>query len=251
MTDILAKRNHRVLAQYALTNLLVAFDYDGTLAPIVSVPDRANMRPATKRLLRSVALRYPCIVISGRSRSDLLKRLGDIPLVYVSGNHGLEPWAEDHLFVQRAQRWVKLLTPRLAGHRGIVIEDKTYSISIHYRAVRDRHEALQVIDHAIHDLRGARRIGGKLVVNLLPKEAPTKGEALERSRRLLMCDAALYVGDDETDEDVFRGFDRTRLLGVRVGVTEDTKAEYSLRHQTDIDGLLRQLAALRSYARTA
>ena len=44
MTDILAKRNHRVLAQYALTNLLVAFDYDGTLAPIVSVPDRANMR---------------------------------------------------------------------------------------------------------------------------------------------------------------------------------------------------------------
>jgi trehalose 6-phosphate phosphatase len=251
MTDILAKRNQRVLAHYIQTNLLVAFDYDGTLAPIVSVPDRAHMRSITRRLLRRVAQRYPCVVISGRSRSDLMNRLGDIPVVHVSGNHGLEPWAEDPKYIRRVHHWVKQLTPRLEDCRGIVIEDKTYSISIHYRAARDRAEALRAIDAAIADLPGARRIGGKLVVNLLPKEAPTKGEALERSRRLLMCDSALYVGDDETDEDVFRGFDRTRLLGVRVGAAEGSMAKYCLRHQTEIDGLLRQLIALRSLARTA
>ena len=251
MTDILAKRNQRVLADYIQTNLLVAFDYDGTLAPIVSVPDHAHMRSITRRLLRKVAQRYPCVVISGRSRSDLMNRLGDIPVVHVSGNHGLEPWAEDPKYIRRVQHWVKQLTPRLKDCRGIVIEDKIYSISIHYRAARHRAEALRAIDEAIADLPGARRIGGKLVVNLLPKEAPTKGEALERSRRLLMCDSALYVGDDETDEDVFRGFDRTRLLGVRVGVAEGSMAKYCLRHQTEIDGLLRQLIALRSLARTA
>src|SRR5204862_6658138 len=133
-----------------------------------------------------------------------------------------EPWAEQRQYVRRVQRWAKQLAPRLHGDRGIVIENKTYSISIHYRASRNRRLALQMIDRAIRDLPGIRRIGGKLVVNLLPKNAPTKGEALERSRRLLVCDSALYVGDDETDEDVFRGCDRSRLLGVRVGVAEGT-----------------------------
>lgn len=71
MTDILALRNQPVLERYASSNLLVAFDYDGTLAPIVSAPDRAHMRPQTRRLLKGVARRYPCVVISGRSRDDL------------------------------------------------------------------------------------------------------------------------------------------------------------------------------------
>jgi hypothetical protein len=48
MTDILAKRNHEVLARYASSNLLVAFDYDGTLAPIVDRPARADMRAITR-----------------------------------------------------------------------------------------------------------------------------------------------------------------------------------------------------------
>src|SRR5436190_1960409 len=109
MTDILAKRNQQVLAHYALTNLLVAFDYDGTLAPIVATPERANMRPTTRRLLQRVAQRYPCVVISGRSRDDLVGRLHDIPVVHVSGNHGLEPWAEQRQYVRRVQRWAKQL----------------------------------------------------------------------------------------------------------------------------------------------
>ena len=85
MTDILAKKNQRVLARYALSNLLVAFDYDGTLAPIVAVPERAHMRATTRRLLRRVAERYPCVVISGRARADLIPRLKDIPVAHDLG----------------------------------------------------------------------------------------------------------------------------------------------------------------------
>jgi trehalose 6-phosphate phosphatase len=246
MTDILALRNHTILERYASTNLLVAFDYDGTLAPIVSTPDRAHMRPSTRRLLKQVATQYPCVVISGRSRDDLVDRLRDIPIVHVSGNHGLEPWAEEPRYIRQAQRWVQQLTPRLASHRGIVIENKTYSISIHYRAARDKLQALHAIECAIRDLRGVRQLGGRLVVNLLPKGAPTKGTALERARRLLVCDAALYVGDDETDEDVFEALGPEQLLSVRVGAIEGSRATYCLKHQGDIDRLLRRLAALRS-----
>jgi trehalose 6-phosphate phosphatase len=245
MTDILALRNQQVLERYASSNLLVAFDYDGTLAPIASAPDRAHMRSLTRRLLKSVARRYPCVVISGRSRDDLVHRLRDIPLVHVSGNHGLEPWAEDPLYIGQVQRWVEQLSPRLAPYRGVVIENKTYSISIHYRAARDKQQALRAIDCAIRDLRGTRRIGGRMVVNLLPKEAPTKGTALERACRLLACDFALYVGDDETDEDVFGVLASDRLLSIRVGSAAGSRAMYCLKHQGEIDGLLRRLVALR------
>lgn len=249
MTHILAQRNEPVLERYASTNLLVAFDYDGTLAPIVSVPDRARMRPVTRRLLKRVAERYPCVVISGRRRDDLVHRLRDIPIVHVSGNHGLEPWAEDPRYIRQAQRWVQQLSPQLAPCRGVVIENKTYSISIHYRAARDKQQALHAIDCATRDLRGARRVGGKLVVNLLPKGAPTKGTALERARRLLVCESALYVGDDETDEDVFGVLGPERLLSIRVGATDASRATYCLKHQGEIDSLLRRLVALRSLGR--
>jgi len=249
MTDILALRNQQVLERYASSNLLVAFDYDGTLAPIVSTPDRAHMRPVTRRLLKHVARRYPCVVISGRSRDDLVHRLRDIPIVHVSGNHGLEPWAEDPRYIRQAQRWVQQLAPRLSAYRGIVIENKTYSLSIHYRAMRNKQQALQAIDRATRDLRGARRLGGKLVVNILPRDAPTKGTALVRACRLLVCESALYVGDDETDEDVFRALGRERLLGIRVGPAKGSRAAYCIKHQGEIDGLLRQLVALRSSVR--
>jgi len=245
MTDILSKRNKGVLARYALSNLLVAFDYDGTLAPIVSVPHRARMRATTRRLLRSVAERYPCIIISGRARDDLIRRLHDIPVVHVSGNHGLEPWAEDVRYAMRVRGWVKQLAPRLHSQQGVTIEDKVYSLSIHYRASRARRQALRAIDAAIEDLPGARRLGGKLVVNLVPRGAPSKGMALERARRLLVCDKALYVGDDDTDEDVFDGASSERVLSVRVGPASRTRAPYQLKHQRQIDTLLRHLVALR------
>jgi trehalose 6-phosphate phosphatase len=246
MTDILALRNQQVLERYASSNLLVAFDYDGTLAPIVSTPDRAHMRSLTRRLLIGVARRYPCVVISGRGRDDLVHRLRDIPIVHVSGNHGLEPWAEDPRYIRQAQQWVRELSPRLAPCRGVVIENKTYSLSIHYRGARDKQAALEAIDGATRDLRGARRIGGRMVVNLLPEDAPNKGTALERACRLLVCDFALYVGDDETDEDVFGVFGPERLLSVRVGSEPHSRASYCLKHQGEIDHLLRRLVALRA-----
>jgi len=71
MPDILARRHAPALAHFASSNVLVAFDYDGTLAPITAHPERARIRERTRRLLVAAAIRYPCIVISGRGWSDV------------------------------------------------------------------------------------------------------------------------------------------------------------------------------------
>ena len=68
MNRILSAANVDVLAQYAWSRVLLAFDFDGTLAPIVPDRDDARMRPRTRALLEEICRRYPCAVISGRSR---------------------------------------------------------------------------------------------------------------------------------------------------------------------------------------
>src|SRR6185295_11415249 len=91
MRHILARLHRPLLEQFAWSQVLVAFDFDGTLAPIVADPTAAAMAPSTRRLFREVAALYPCAVISGRSRADLAGRLRGVPLREIVGNHGLEP----------------------------------------------------------------------------------------------------------------------------------------------------------------
>jgi trehalose 6-phosphate phosphatase len=246
MFHILAKRHLRTLAEFAASNVLLGFDYDGTLAPIVADPTAARMRSSTHRLLARVAGCYPCAIISGRARNDLVKRVSDLPIVHLSGNHGLEPWGQHAARRSRVRDWVRVLQEQLEPYRGIAIEDKTYSLTIHYRRARPQREAMAAIQAAVGRLEGARSIGGKYAISLVPRGAPTKGAALERVRRLLACDTAIYVGDDETDEDAFGAGDSGRLLAIRVGAVAESKARYQLSNQGEIDDLLRTLAAFRA-----
>lgn len=247
--NILADHNRPVLQRFAQSKLLLAFDFDGTLAPIVTQPEAAEMRASTRRLLGRVAERYPCVVISGRAREDVLRRVSGIPLRHVSGNHGLEPWAEKSRYVELVGQWATTLHEGLREHEGVIVEDKVYSVSVHYRMAPEKRRALRAISALAPSLRGARRIGGSLVVNFLPNDAPGKGDALERARRMLDCDTAIYVGDDDTDEAAFASAPARRLLGVRVGRRHRTHASYSIEQQADIDQLLRELVAIRDESR--
>jgi trehalose 6-phosphate phosphatase len=243
--QILSKRHARVLAQFAASDVLVALDYDGTLAPIVSTPRKARMRPRTRRLLAAVAQRYPCVVISGRARDDVTARVSSVPVWHVAGNHGLEPWGEDESYAARVRAWVRKLRRGLAGVEGVTIEDKTYSVTLHFRQAKRKDRARQAVARAVRRLRGARVIGGSEALNVVPRGAPHKGQALERARRLLACEKAIYVGDDETDEDAFAAARADRLLSVRIGNARRSRATYRLKDQRDIDRFLRRLLALR------
>jgi trehalose 6-phosphate phosphatase len=248
MRHVLARANRHVLERFAGSRALLAFDFDGTLSPIVADPDRAAMRESTRRLLGDLARRYPCVVISGRSRGDVSRRLGGVPLAGVVGNHGLEPWHATQRAGRQVRRWVTALEARLGRIPGVVIEDKGLTLAVHYRKAKRTREARALVFAAAGGLGDVRLVGGKQVLNVLPSGAPGKGRALERAALRLGCDTAVYVGDDETDEDVFALGDPARLLGIRVGRKGTSAAGYFIRAQVEIDLLLRSFLALRPEA---
>jgi trehalose 6-phosphate phosphatase len=244
MKDILTAAHQSVLSQIGWSNVLLAFDFDGTLAPIVDDPAAAQMRPRTRNLLEKLARLYPCVVISGRAQEDVMRRVRGIGLAAVVGNHGLEPWQRTEVFAATAQSWVPSLRRALGVVEGVVIEDKLFSLAVHYRRAPRKKQARAAILRCTQDLEGVRIIGGKDVINLIPRGAPHKGTALERQRERNGCDTALYVGDDETDEDVFALDDPGRLLTIRVGRKATSRAPFYLRNQASIDRLLSALVIL-------
>ena len=249
MKYILAHANFEVLRQFTWSKVLIAFDYDGTLAPIVTDPEQATMRAATRALLDKVTALYPCAVISGRARADVRRMLNGVNLFEVIGNHGVEPWQVSERFSSEVRRWKPILEKRLTGLQGVKIEDKGFSIALHYRMSREKKKARAAIAETAALLGEVRLIPGKQVVNLLPYGAPHKGIALERARARFGCDTAIYVGDDETDEDVFTLDQPGRLLTIRVGPKRASGADYFVSGQGEVDDLLQVLIAMRQNAR--
>jgi len=247
MKHILAPRNLEILARYARTNVLLAFDYDGTLAPIVRDPAKARMRSRTRKTLQQVAQFYPTVVISGRARNDVAALLEGIPLVVILGSHGLEPGKRTERFEREVHQWMEPLQRELGDVPGVEIEDAHACLAIHYRKSAARAAAARAIRDAVKRcVRGARVIGGKCVINVIPAGMPHKGQALENLRIKLRAETALYVGDDQTDEDVFALDHAETVLGIRVGRGPATHAPYYLRNQSEVDLLLTRLARLRS-----
>jgi len=243
---ILSRAHVDQLAQLAWSRVLLAFDFDGTLAPIVANRDRAAMRKRTHELLAAVAELYPCAVISGRARTDVAARLPGTKAKYVVGNHGIEPGSDISGFEREIAIVRPILERGLASYPGVDIEDKRYSLAIHYRRARRKRHARTLIDKLVARLpRPMRIIPGKLVANVIPVGARNKGDILLELREKESADVALYVGDDVTDEDVFTLHQPGRLLSMRVGKTSLSAAKFYLRDQREIDDLLARLIEFR------
>jgi trehalose 6-phosphate phosphatase len=246
MKDLLARHNRGLIDQLAWSNVLLAFDFDGTLAPIVADRHRAAMRPETAQLFTRVCQRYPSAVISGRAKADVARRLKGAPVRFLIGNHGLEPGTRLGTFGRQIERARPLLEASLAGRPGIDIEDKRYSLAVHYRRAREKPRARDAIRRAVAALPIPMRvIPGKLVVNVVPDAAPSKGDALVALRERAEADIAMYIGDDITDEDVFQLDQPGRLFTVRIGRSRSSAARYYLRQQRAIDLFLTCLIELR------
>ncbi len=245
MRYVLARGQRSALTDFARSNVLLAFDFDGTLAPIVSAPAEARMRAGTRALLSRLALIYPCVIISGRRRLDVVRRLQGVSVGEVIGNHGIEPWQARGRARREVRRWLPLLVRRLRRVPGVEIENKRFSIALHYRRSRRKQAARAALRAAAGALGPVRLVAGKEVLNLLPPGAPDKGIALEEALCRFGCNRAIYVGDDETDEDVFSLGQPERLLTIRVGRKLGSQAAYFLRNQAEIDALLRRLLAQR------
>ena len=186
---------------------LLAFDFDGTLAPIVARPDDARVSAAIAQQLRQLATLCPVAIVTGRSVADVTPRLGFEPH-FVVGNHGaedpLDP-APPHQSPSLDALRLRLADagPALAA-AGVSIEDKGFSLALHYRLARDRDQAQATIDALMQPLEpGLEAFGGKCVVNVVDTTAPDKGDAVARLVARSGVAAAVFVGDDLNDESVF------------------------------------------------
>lgn len=244
MQYLLSRASQSILTQMAREQTLCAFDFDGTLSPMVEHPHRARVRARTLGLLERLAALYPCVIVSGRARADLLGRLSGVKVERVIGNHG----AETELTTSKSRRlikqWRTTLEVTLSSLAGLWVEDKGLSLAVHYRQSPRKTEARRRILEVARSLKHARVFGGKQVVNLALDGALNKGEAVAAERDRLGCDWVLYVGDDENDEDAF-ALDGN-VVPVRIGRKALSHADYYLRTQTEIDALLELLCCLRT-----
>lgn len=247
MRYLLSRPSRAILTSLAHERTLCAFDFDGTLSPIVEHPGQADMGAQTRILLRRLAALYPTIVLSGRSRADVLGRLRGVKVARVIGNHGAETEATALKANCRVAHWKASLESELGGLPGLWVEDKNLSLAVHYRQSHQKTEVRRLILAATLNLRHVRVVGGKDVVNILVDRAPDKGEALAAERDRLLCSWVLYVGDDENDEDAF-ALDGN-IVPVRVGRKQQSHARYYLRTQAEIDKLLELLVLLRTPAK--
>lgn len=249
MIGLLSPSSKHVLEALANARVLLAFDFDGTLAPIVPDRDDAWMRAQTAALLRRVCALYPTAVVSGRARADVERRVAGMGLRWIVGSHGLDPGRHAARFRRAIADARPRLEAALLGSDGIELEDKGLSLSIHYRRSRHKQRARLAIAAALAALPAPMRaIPGKLVVSVLPADAPNKGDAVRELRRRARADTALFLGDDVTDEDVFRLDEPGRLLSVRVGASRTSSAAWFVRSQRAVDSLLSRLILLRSRA---
>jgi trehalose 6-phosphate phosphatase len=224
-----------VLRVARVPNLLVACDYDGTLAPIVADPTKATPSPESVAAIRALSsLPQTTVgVISGRALRDLaaLSRLpAEVRLV---GSHGSEfdVGFVDELPLERHQRRGELLAALTAiakDQPGVRLEAKPASIAVHTRAA-PRDVAQRIFD-AVRS--GAalwpdiEMTTGKEVIEL--SVVPTdKGLAVDALRIQVSASAVVYLGDDFTDEKAFAHLHGPDL-GIKVGAGE-TQA----RHRVD------------------
>lgn len=224
------------------SDALLAFDFDGTLASIAADPKLARLRPKTRVLLRQLAERETCLVLSGRSREDLQHKLRGTGIRHLIGNHGAEPWWGAQRIRAEVSGWERALACGLPPLAGVWIENKTLSLTVHYRQCPRKRDARAGIAAAARSLKNVRLIEGKECVSIVSQRAPHKGAALEAAAARLGFERALYAGDDETDENVF-ALSRKALpvLSVRVGRKHRSQASYYLRNQEEVDELLSQL----------
>jgi trehalose 6-phosphate phosphatase len=241
MKHLLEEEGRRALAGALGAHPLLAFDFDGTLAPLVSHPGEAAVpAPLAARLDRLSCLR-PLAIVTGRSVDDVSGRLG-FTAAFIVGNHGAEDPAVaiaiDSTPLEELRTRIAAGAAALQG-AGIAVEDKRLSLALHYRQAPDQARALQLIEHLLGELPPTlRKFPGKCVVNLVLAAAPDKFDAVAALVQRAGCDAAIFVGDDVNDETVFSQAP-AHWLTVRVGrENSGSRATYFLAGYEEVAVLL-------------
>ena len=240
--------------------VLLLFDYDGTLTPIVDRPDLAVLAPDTKGLLVSLSLdeRFILGIISGRSLDDVRGRVGVSGLVY-AGNHGLEIQGQGLDFTHPAAEELRetqgrvyaRLREELAEVPGVILEDKGLTLSLHYRLTPREYvngvEEMFAATMAPFLVQAQVEIArGKKVLEVRPRVPWNKGTAITKIAETYTGSAlTVFFGDDVSDEDGFAVVLKCEGIAVLVGPAgQPTKAMYRVDSPEEVVETLKLLAQL-------
>jgi trehalose 6-phosphate phosphatase len=247
MTYLFSDEGRCALRTLTSRPILYAFDFDGTLARISPDRDTVRLSQFIYEGLSELANRLPCAIVSGRALSDLASRVdGVVP--HLIGNHGLESPLTAPAVLTRAehvcQGWMQRLGTdfaELLKKHGADVENKRYTLTLHFRETDEPARVRTALVLLLNQLAPTPRlIFGKASVNVLPPGEGGKGPAALALMRHLRQAGLFFIGDDETDEDVFE-LSEGLVMGVRVGPHEKSQAGYFINHQGEIKDILRFL----------
>jgi trehalose 6-phosphate phosphatase len=248
MRHLLSARGEAALTALMRRRPLLAFDFDGTLAPIVSRPADARVPAAVAARLAALAKRLPVAIVTGRAVGDVRHRLGFVPQ-HLVGNHGAEDEhaADDNERLTHALDPLRRLVAAQAGAlaaRGIDIEDKGLSMALHYRLSPQPQAAQALIDALVSQLPPTLQIfSGKMVVNAIASLAPDKADAVRRLQARCGVGSVFFAGDDINDEPVFEAA-TARWLTVRIGRDErPSRARFFLDDIEQVAPVLERMLA--------
>jgi trehalose 6-phosphate phosphatase len=245
---LFGRRGEVALAALMRQRPLLAFDFDGTLAPIVDRPQDARVPTAVAARLSWLARRLPVAVVTGRAVADVRARLGFAPH-HVVGNHGAED-EQAQADLAALTHGVDPLRALVADHAGelaelgVQVEDKGLSIALHYRLSRHPVRAQALLRELTARLPSTLQVfTGKMVVNAMAARAPDKADAVRRLQARCGAATVLYAGDDVNDETVFAAAP-AQWVTVRIGREGPTsRAQFFLDSVHEMAPLLERLLA--------
>lgn len=243
--------------------IILFLDYDGTITPIVETPEKAVLSKETKQLLEGMSKnpRLKLVFISGRTLKDIKNRVGLKNAIY-SGNHGLElegPKIKFEFLVSPRYKMIlehikEDLIQKLCPIKGVFVEDKGLSLSIHYRLVAKKNMSLikTIFHETISQYLVREKIKikpGKMVLEVRPVLEWDKGKiVLWLLRRQLFAAkdgnvSSIYIGDDLTDEDAFKAL-KNKGLTIFVGKPKKSYAQYYVRDSNEVIKFLYSVSQL-------
>lgn len=191
-------------------SLLIATDFDGTIAPVVSNPRRARPLPEATTAMARLANRTPVAVISARDLANLAVQC-PVPGVLLLGSYGLEPWmrlTKDEPLPpptppsERLVRLARTLEELTDWLPGVEVETKTLGVAVHYRNSPEPRRAAQLVRRMVEQVAkgdGLEVVRGKLVVEVRPPRSGNKGTALAAILDRLRPRGCVFAGDDLGD----------------------------------------------------
>ena len=238
-------------------HLLVALDFDGTLAPLVGRAEDARALPASAAAVRALAGLPGTTtgLVSGRALDSLRLVADPAPETLLIGSHGAETWlgpdaAPLELTEPQAAllaRAVAVVEDTAAAHPGTRVEYKPAGVVLHTRTADDdvAADAVAATRSGLAPLHGLSISEGKrnLEVSVIHAD---KGQGLALLREATGATAVFFAGDDVTDENALRTLGAGDV-GVRIGAGH-TAARFLVGTPEDFADVLTELARLREDA---